>query len=659
MAYIELLTGSWEMVRQNEPYDTGASGTYSLGYNTETGKAFIRVSCSYAKYGNEVPGYFGYGDDIQYISPGGSNSVSTNYAEGAYFSFYPSTISYGMYLLNVDNGTRMPALPKPEVSISCGTPKPGSSCTVNVTISDAEGRSGTYAIKRAHKAPGTNSYTVTTISTGEHTHYKSVTYTDTIPAGWSGYSVYYIVDEQSASGLGASASTAPQTVPTNNAPTVPASLTVPSSIAGGATITISWGASTDSDGNLAGYILERQLNGGSWTLVYKGAALTTDDTVEFGTNTVSYRVKAYDTLNAESAYRTQQTPVSVTNNHAPTTPASPITVSPAALTVGASVVIGWGASSDADGDAFSYVLERAVDQSTTVWTEVYSGTNRSYTDTAGSWTAVQYRVKAVDSKGAASGYLTSAVKAVSANAAPTITCTHADGADLESKSAVFSITYSVGDTDTNDALTVKEYVDGVEKKSFTATRGTDYTFQFRTGSDAATSYWDTILDGTHTIKITVSDGKTTIQRSFTFVKSVTGCYITMSSPRAASTGMHYGVAAISIYGSIPDGGLTTVEVTANASATTPTWERCIIASTDTGYAEYGKKEASSDNLNVKNGQVYHFLHKFTTEGSSFKYRIQTTKVSEVGGWIGAVSYALTEVASGGSVSFDADAGFPA
>ena len=50
----------------------------------------------------------------------------------------------------------------------------------------------------------------------------------------------------------------------NRAPSKPSSITVPSNVRGGESLSISWGASTDEDGNLSGYILERQVNGGAW-----------------------------------------------------------------------------------------------------------------------------------------------------------------------------------------------------------------------------------------------------------------------------------------------------------------------------------------------------------------------------------------------------------
>lgn len=55
---------------------------------------------------------------------------------------------------------------------------------------------------------------------------------------------------------------------------------------------------------------------GSWTQVFKGNALTFQDTITKGWTTVQYRVKAYDTYNAESAYTTSETRT-VDNNTAP------------------------------------------------------------------------------------------------------------------------------------------------------------------------------------------------------------------------------------------------------------------------------------------------------------------------------------------------------
>jgi hypothetical protein len=102
----------------------------------------------------------------------------------------------------------------------------------------------------------------------------------------------------------------------NQAPTAPGTITVPTEVIGGETLSVSWAASTDPDGNLSGYKLERKVDAGSWTQVYAGSSRTYVDTITFGWGTVQYRVKAYDAAGAESAYTTSATRT-VINNRAP------------------------------------------------------------------------------------------------------------------------------------------------------------------------------------------------------------------------------------------------------------------------------------------------------------------------------------------------------
>ena len=106
------------------------------------------------------------------------------------------------------------------------------------------------------------------------------------------------------------------TIVYNRDPSVPPSITVPEAIDGGKTTTVTWGGSTDPDGNLTGYKLERQVDGGSWAQIYAGSARTYTDSITFGWVSVAYRVKAYDTDGAESGYKTSST-ITVHNNQDP------------------------------------------------------------------------------------------------------------------------------------------------------------------------------------------------------------------------------------------------------------------------------------------------------------------------------------------------------
>lgn len=75
----------------------------------------------------------------------------------------------------------------------------------------------------------------------------------------------------------------------------------------------------------------------------------------------------------------------------PLTPPAPATITvPSAITAGDSIAVSWGAVSGAD----SYTLERSANGGG--FTQIYSGTATSYTDTAlATWSKVQYRVASV------------------------------------------------------------------------------------------------------------------------------------------------------------------------------------------------------------------------------------------------------------------------
>lgn len=109
-----------------------------------------------------------------------------------------------------------------------------------------------------------------------------------------------------------------KTVVNNRAPAAPPSISVPLGPAGGDKLTITWTASTDVDGNLEGYELERQWDGaGAFTQIYKGAALSFQDDIPKAEHTsVVYRVRAYDSFTAYSSYTTSPNRT-IDNNTAP------------------------------------------------------------------------------------------------------------------------------------------------------------------------------------------------------------------------------------------------------------------------------------------------------------------------------------------------------
>lgn len=249
----------------------------------------------------------------------------------------------------------------------------------------------------------------------------------------------------------------------NSAPPAPSTVTVPSTIYGGKSNTISWSGVTDPDGNSVTYQLEYAANGGSYTQLYSGAALSYAHVIPFGTSTVTYRVKATDTAAASSAYTTSATRT-VVNNNAP----------------------------------------------------VISGTDTN----------------------------------------------------LGVKSSGFTGKYTITDANGN-AVTVTETIDGKQIRAFSATLGKENTYSV-TGNT-----WLTLSNGSHTLKITATDGLETTVRTYTFTKSLNTLKIQNATPWAATT-MPTRIMLV-VTRNIPSGAIFKVEVCNNGYDASPTWENATAA----------------------------------------------------------------------------------
>lgn len=395
------------------------------------------------------------------------------------------------------------------------------------------------------------------------------------------------------------------TVSTNTAPSTPGSISVPSSIMGGTNISISWAKSSDAESNLAGYKVERSTNGGSsWSQIYQGTATSTTNNVAFGTTSVMYRVKAYDTEGLESGWRTSSQ-VTVVNNNAPSAP--PSIAVPNDVKGGSTLVISWTAASDSDGNLSGYILERSTNGGST-YTQVYKGNALTYTDTiTKGWATVMYRVKAYDSYNAQSGYTTSTKRTVDNNTAPTITTSSA--ANLGTKSSGFTISYSVDDEDAVDTLTVTEKLDGTTKRTYTATRKTTNNFAV-TGE-----YFQKITNGSHTMTVTVTDGKATVTKTFTFTKAVTAASITLAQPMEADAQIT--LCAITVGGLIPADAVFKVEVTNNGKDSSPVWE-----------------DATTE---ARNGRNHLFTNQTAANGFAFNFRVTAERgASGESGYIASI-----------------------
>ena len=398
------------------------------------------------------------------------------------------------------------------------------------------------------------------------------------------------------------------TISVNVAPSTPGSISIPSSIDGGSTITISWAASSDANENLSGYILERSTDGGgSWSQIYNGGATSITNNVAYGTGSVMYRVKAYDSYGLTSGYRTSSK-VTVFNNVAPTMPSS-ITV-PEKVKGGESLTVSWGSSTDSNGNLSGYILERSVNGGS--FSQLYKGSALRYTDTiTKGWNTVAYRVKAYDSYSAASGYRTSDTRTVINNTAPTIT----GGGALGEQNEPFAFTYSVADMDGN-SLTVTEKLDGKTTKTRTGISG-DSSLTFEQGHTE--DGFRRILNGTHTITVEVSDGELGTSTSATFSKAVYAASVTLTAPLAVEGDIT--MAVIVVTGSIPADAVFKVEATNNGADPEPVWQ-----------------DVTTE---VLKGLNILFTNKTAAQGAAFNFRVAVSRgPSGEGGYIEAVSGAF-------------------
>ena len=147
--------------------------------------------------------------------------------------------------------------------------------------------------------------------------------------------------------------------------------------------------------------------------------------------------------------------------------------------------------------------------------------------------------------------------------------------DLGTKSVGFSHSYSISDGD-NEAVTVTEYIDNTSIRSYVATLGSTNTFAV-TGNT-----WLKLSNGTHTLKITATDGWDTATRTITFVKSVNKLVVQRTTPMGASKRPSQIV--VSLVKTIPYNAKLTVEVCNNGFDASPVWETLDTSSIYSGLA---------------------------------------------------------------------------
>ena len=203
---------------------------------------------------------------------------------------------------------------------------------------------------------------------------------------------------------------------------------------------------------------------------------------------------------------------------------------------------------------------------------------------------------------------------VSVNSAPTITSTTANGSNLGLKNEGFNFSYTVADAD-GDAVTVKEYLDNVLQRTYTATLNQAVNFQAVTAAN-----FQKVLNGTHTLKVVANDGKEdSAAYTVTFTKKVTKATVTLATALSADDAIT--VMIMNIVGSLPSDAALEVLVTNNANDTSPVWE-----------------DATAD---VKAGTNHVFTNQTAANGFAFNFKLSVERgSSDTGGYISNIGGAF-------------------
>ena len=333
------------------------------------------------------------------LTPGGYGT--TTYLSSANSQAYPTSSSganegiYWYQYLGSDS------IDPQSISVS-GTPKAGVPITLTVLPGTSKKYEGTVSYTYQYKQDGGSWTDISSTS--------STSISFTVPIGT--VSIQFRAYASDDIGFTSTDYVTSGNLALNSAPSAPASVTVMETSP--RNFSVRWTASSDPDGNLSGYQVERSYNnGGTWSTVTNSTTATSlTDNVAAGNTSVTYRVRAFD---AEGLYSGWTVSGMTTVSNPPTTPAS-ITL-PALINAGENYTITWAASTDPDGNLAGYQVERSTDQGGS-WIRVADAhTTASFSAVATADSAtVMYRVRAVDAGGLTSGWKTSTASTI--NTAP-------------------------------------------------------------------------------------------------------------------------------------------------------------------------------------------------------------------------------------------------
>ncbi len=281
---------------------------------------------------------------------------------------------------------------------------------------------------------------------------------------------------------------------TVQSPTPVSHLTYPSTILH-QSVGISWPAATSNTNySVTGYEISYAVNGGNdWVVAGSPTNTNFTATIPPNTNTICFRVRAKDSYGQWGEY-TQGSWANVLSPPSLTVPLQGMTGQP--------IPISWSSVTQAT----SYKLERKANTDSS-WSQIYSGAELSYSDTAGKWTSVQYRVAAMVG-GSYGEYSTGPAIPIVSESVLSIS-----GSDSDLGTLVSDVPYSIS-TDTGKPITGTITINGLLVFSGTVDSGTPQAISILdipTGAEK----------GTITIKATVQagSGPVTATRIWTYTKT--------------------------------------------------------------------------------------------------------------------------------------------
>ena len=222
--------------------------------------------------------------------PGSLISAVSNAAS----STYPQDGVSGNYWYTYQGSDNIDAA---AVTYSSQEPRGGQPITINVSPSTGNEYGGTVRYTYQVQLAGGSWQTIATNSTATSCQY-------TIPAGTTTFAARVLASDTWGFSSSDYTTGATLTVINNEPPSAPDGITI-GPVLGGEQTTITWGEATDSDGTIASYQLERQIdNGDTWEQIYTGLTRSYDDTINSEWATVNYRVRAVDDDGEAGPYTT-------------------------------------------------------------------------------------------------------------------------------------------------------------------------------------------------------------------------------------------------------------------------------------------------------------------------------------------------------------------